>query len=252
MQHKIETPFGKPEFLVLAGSRLYGIDGPDSDYDYIGALVEPPEYVIGLRSHSGQHGFEQHRFSGDNFEGQIYGLRKLVGMFASGDPTSLCTLFADPIIDEFGLCTDEFRSMVLSAQSGKRFLKYMEAQRKSMINQRSKTAQRQDLIDTFGFDTKFAGHLIRLGYQGHEFLSTGKLTLPMKSNERTVVKAIRHGLWSEDAVIDLAEFLFSGLETLLAQTSLPDQPDWEAINKWVIKQYEVLWLHHTWLKELDN
>lgn len=243
MQHTIETPFGSPGFLVLAGSRLYGMNVPTSDYDYVGALIEPADYRLGLLSHKDQRGFEQYEFKGDNFEGSVYSLWKLATMFAEANPTILCLMFADPIVDEFGICTDEFRKMVTSRKSGYRFMKYMEAQRKSMIGQRAKHVTRLDLIAEHGFDTKFAAHLIRLGYQGCEFLATGKITLPMPDEDLVAgclknVLDIRNGLWSIDEVLDEAEALQDRMEALLVTTTLPVEPDWAALSGWVCERYQ--------------
>ncbi len=246
--HTIETPFGEPGFLVLSGSRLYGIDGPDSDYDYVGAIVEPESYRVGLRNYhpEGKHpqqGFEQHPFKGDNYEGSIYSVWKLASMFAEGNPTILCLMFADPIRDDYGICTDSFRSMVASRKSGHRFMKYMEAQRKSMIGQRAKHVQRLELIDKHGFDTKFAGHLIRLGYQGVEFLTTGRITLPLPEHQRQVVLGIRNGEWPMDGVIGASEELEAEMMDALVTTNLPEEADWDSLNEWVVERYRSDWEH---------
>jgi hypothetical protein len=240
--HTIETPFGEPGFLVLAGSRLYGIDTPTSDHDYVGALIEPAWYRLGLKNYNPvgkhpQHGFEQHMFKGDGYEGSIYSLWKLAAMFAEGNPTILCLMFADPIRDDYGVCTPEFRRMTASRKSGHRFLKYMEAQRKSMIGQRAKHVTRTALIEEHGFDTKFGGHLIRLGYQGIEFLRTGNITLPMPEEQRQTVLAIRNGERTMDQVIRHSERLQTAMEYALSYTDLPDEADMDALSKWVTDRY---------------
>lgn len=260
--HAIDTPFGEPEFLVLAGSRLYGIDTPESDYDYVGALVEPQAYRVGLKTYHpegkhAQNGFEQHMFEGDDFEGTVYSLWKLVTMFAEGNPTILCLMFADPIVDRYGICTDEFRKMVVSKKSGHRFMKYMEAQRKSMIGQRAQHVKRLELIDAYGYDTKFAGHLIRLGYQGVEFLNTGKVTLPMpdeslEAGSRLNVLDIRHGRWTEAMVIEESLALQARMEVALEESTLPDAPDWGALNEWVVDRYLRAWLDQALTKARDD
>lgn len=240
--HQITTPLGDPGYLVLAGSRLYGIDGLGSDYDYVAALIEPTEYRVGLRKHrpsgsDAQHGFEQHEFHGPDYEGSAYSLWKLASMFAEGNPTVLCLLYATPLIDDYGISTGEFRDIVASAKSGHRFMKYMQAQRKSMIGQRAKHVQRQQLVDAYGYDTKFAGHLIRLGYQGCEFLDTGQITLPMPVTERQSVLGIRNGKWKMDDVIALSEHLEAEMQKALDRTPLPPEADHEALNEWVVARY---------------
>ena len=241
--HTIETPFGEPGFLVLAGSRLFGIDTPTSDYDYVGALIEPEAYRIGLKKSGTQHGFEQHEFKGDNFEGSVYSLWKLVSMFAEGNPTSLALMFANPIRDDYGICTDAFREMVISRKSGHRFLKYMEAQRKSMTGERASHTKRPELTTVHGYDTKFGGHLLRLGYQGCEFLETGKITLPMPdespvAGSRLNVLDVRHGRWTMQEVVDESLALQARMEAALTTTELPEDADWDRLNDWVIDRYQ--------------
>lgn len=239
--HEITSPFGAPQFLTLSGSRLYGVNTETSDYDYIGAIAEPREYVIGLAHYKHQNGFEQYEFKGDNFEGSIYSLKKLIRMIAQGNPTILCLMFSTIAYDEFSITTPEFRSIAMSRQSGYRFIKYMEAQRKSMLGQRSKHTERLDLIDKYGYDTKFAGHLIRLGFQGIEFLETGFVTLPMRDDEQECVLQIRKGETSEADVIKLSLALQDEMEMALGKTSLPDNPDNDALNAWLVEKYEIAW-----------
>lgn len=241
LNHRIERPFDlEPGYLVLSGSRLYGIDGPDSDYDYVGAIVEPDTYRLGLDTYTQgknrQHGFEQHEFHGSEFEGTVYSLWKFVQMFAEGNPTILCLLFAKPIVDVFGIDHDSFRDLVISKKSGHRFIRYMQSQRKSLW-----IRARPNLVDAHGYDTKFAAHVVRLGYQGIEFLETGHITLPMPEKDRQVVRSIREGKWLVSDVLELAADLEEGLNVSLDESTLPDEPDHEGLSKWLVRKYQNEW-----------
>src|SRR5688572_31106775 len=46
-------------------------------------------------------------------------------------------------------------------------------------------SHRPELEEMYGFDTKYAMHMLRLGFQGVELLTTGRLNLPMRSEEHT-------------------------------------------------------------------
>jgi len=45
----------------------------------------------------------------------------------------------------------------------------------------------------YGFDTKYAMHMLRLGFQGVELLTTGRLSLPMREPERSYLLDVRRG-----------------------------------------------------------
>jgi len=72
---------------IWAGSRLYGTQRPDSDWDERGVCLVPPEALIGLQ------GFEQLQGPGDRV---IYGLTKFFRLALGCNPNILDILFAPP------------------------------------------------------------------------------------------------------------------------------------------------------------
>jgi hypothetical protein len=52
-----------------------------------------------------------------------------------------------------------------------------------------------------GYDTKYAMHALRLGLQGVELLSTGRITLPGPEPDRTYLRSIRRGERPLDEVV---------------------------------------------------
>ncbi|WP_234401781.1 nucleotidyltransferase domain-containing protein, partial [Thermobifida halotolerans] len=186
-----------PEFARLAergtvlrcqvGSGVHGIavSGQD-DRDEMGICVEPPEYVVGLRA------FEQYVFrtqpegvrSGPgDLDLTVYSLRKWTRLALAGNPTVLIPLFVPDSeivhVDDLGRDLRANAERFVSRSAGHRFLGYLRAQRDRMLGRRGGRTNRPELVDRYGFDVKFAAHMIRLGLQGVELLETGRITLPM-------------------------------------------------------------------------
>src|SRR6185312_26759 len=80
-----------------------------------------------------------------------------------------------------------------------RYRGYMQAQGQRLLGARGGGhgtrggGRREELVTAHGYDTKYAMHAARLGFQGVELLETGFLTLPMPEPERSRVMAIRAG-----------------------------------------------------------
>jgi hypothetical protein len=88
-------------------------------------------------------------------------------------------------------------------------------------------------------NTKFAYHLIRLGYQGVEFLSDGTMTQPLPQKQLDVIMRIRHGETDLDSVIDLSKAQEMLVEKIKA--TLPEDPPYPLINDTLIAVYETYW-----------
>jgi hypothetical protein len=195
------------------GSTAHGLHlaGTD-DRDEMGIAVEPPERVIGLTE------FEQHihrtaeerlrhnpsadqRAHGRTPPSQagdldltVYSLRKYTRLAANGNPTVQILLFVKPLfMNRFGRRLRRNAQLFASKEAGARFLGYLGAQRERLLGQRGQMrVTRTELIKRHGYDTKFAMHAVRLGFQGVEYLQTGRLTLPMDAG-RDYCMAVRLG-----------------------------------------------------------
>ena len=100
---------------------------------------------------------------------------------------------------------------------------------------------RPELIAQYGFDTKYAGHVLRLGYQGIEFLETGALTLPLPAPQRERVLDVRMGRVPFADVLAEADDLRDRLEALLETSALPENPDHDAVNAFLADTYRAWW-----------
>jgi hypothetical protein len=233
------------------GSGLHGIAiaGTD-DRDEMGICIEPRNYVIGLDK------FEQYEFrtqpqgvrSGPgDLDLNIYSLRKWMRLAIHGNPTVLMMLFAPR--SALMVCTEDGHQLrtnyewFVSKQAGYRFQGYMRAQREQMMGLRGgrRRTNRPELIELYGFDTKFASHMIRLGYQGVEFLGTGNITLPMPSSQREQVREIKTGQYSRDECLALAFELEMNLQRLIESAAVPEHPRIDLANQLLISMYQQHW-----------
>jgi len=132
--------------------------------------------------------------------------------------------------------------MFASREAGKRFLGYLKAQRERLLGERGQMrVTRTELIETHGYDSKFASHAVRLGIQGIEYLSTGRLTLPMPELDRLRCLDIRRGRWPLVEVVRMIEELEANLFSLLDTSPLPEHPDRERIDAFLVDAYMEWW-----------
>ena len=245
---------------ATVGSTIHGLHhGGQDDRDEMAVFIEPPEYLVGLDRASGirggLYGFEHFvertqsegvRSGPGDLDLVAYSLRKYVRLALKGHPTILLLLFVpeDLILVKTALGDElrELRPAIVSQRAGRGYLGYLRGQKERLLGTRGqKRVNRPELVEAHGFDTKYAMHAARLGYQGLELLETGRLTLPMREPERSRTMAIRTGERSfEEAIAEIEE-----VERLLAEalerTSLPREPDHERVNSFLVDAYRSAW-----------
>jgi predicted nucleotidyltransferase len=175
--------------LGLVGSTVHGVtvDSAD-DRDEMGISIEPPEYVAGLRVFDQwvyRRQPEGTRSGPGDVDRTVYSLRKWCRVALAGNPTVMLLLHVPDdqcsVVKEPGRELRANKHWFASRRAGHAYLGYMQRQRDRMTGERGQMrVNRPELIEQYGLDTKYAGHVLRLGYQGIEFLESGRLTLPMR------------------------------------------------------------------------
>lgn len=89
--------------------------------------------------------------------------------------------------------------------------------------------KRLDGIKRYGFDVKFAYHVIRLASQATQILMEGDLDLE-EPGRREHMKAVRRGEVSEADIRAWFSSAEKNLETLYANSKLREKPDWDKIK----------------------
>ncbi len=235
------------------GSGAHGIakEGRD-DRDEMGICLEPFALAWSTEGQFDQHiyrtatertGKQDAPSQPGDLDLTIYSLRKWARLALAGNPTVLIPLFG-PLVasNAHGAVLREMAPMFASKLAISRFLGYLGAQRQRLLGERGqKNVNRRDLVEKFGFDTKYAGHMIRLGFQGVEYGQTGKLTLPMEPVSRQYVRDVREGLVPLNDVLTKCGELEQELADLKDTSPLPDQPDIQGVNAWMRHTYLKWW-----------
>ena len=120
-----------------------------------------------------------------------------------------------------------------------RFLGYLKGQKAAMTGQAGAHTNRPELVAVHGYDTKYAMHALRLGLQGIELPTTGRITLPVPEPHRAYLRSIRRGERPLAEVLAAVSDAEARLTELRDSPAIPDQPD----HRWVDD-----WLHHSYLK----
>lgn len=235
---------------VVNGSQLYGTSIGTSDDDFIGVCVPDIKCVLGLFNNFEQYEYATSDDSRRNAAGDvdltIYSIRKFTKLVSDGNPSLINLLWVpeNKRISWTPWATQlmMIREHVHSKEAIKKFLGYMTSQIKRLNGeQRKHTPNRPELVEKFGYDTKFAGHAIRLGLQGLEFAQTGEITLPLPVIDRNTVIAVRNGEWKLDTVLFVAEWLVKELEEELENPDIPAHPNRKAIEEIVIDIQKEYW-----------
>jgi predicted nucleotidyltransferase len=213
----------------------------------MGVCIEPPEYVIGLRQfeHCVARTQPQGHSSGPgDVDLTVYGLRKFCRLAAKGSPTVLLLFFVEDddvlLRTEIGAELQALAPAFLSKQTGRAFLGYLEAQARSLRGERHATRTRE-LSAAHGYDTKFAMHALRIGYQGIELLETGRISLPMREPIRGRLREVRAGSPALSDILDEIEEVTGKLQTLAGSTGLPASADADAIDGFLLAAYQRHW-----------
>ncbi|QGH75824.1 nucleotidyltransferase [Gordonia phage Syleon] len=235
--------------LGVAGSQLYGTQLDNGDNDQMGVAIEPPSHVIGLSQfeqwqyHSAGNGV---RSGSEDLDVTVYSLRKWTRLAEQGNPTVLLLGFTpDELLlkDSFwGMQLRANMDMFISQQAGSRFLGYLDSQRKQMLGLTGrKHSNRPELVEQYGYDTKFAYHAVRLGMQGVEYLTTGHMELPMNQEYRDYLIDIRQGRESKEDVVTVINLYIDLLRKLKHSPDLPPRANRVEIDAWLEVMYETFW-----------
>lgn len=223
-------------FSARTGSHMYGTDVPTSDVDTRGVFVPTKEHYLGFLKVVEQ-------VEDKKTDTVYYDLKKFLKLALNNNPTMLEMLFVphDNVLDYrtewYRLMS--YREKFLSKKVKHTFLGYAHSQFQRMLTSgKGKNVTRQELMDKFGYDTKFAMHVVRLLKEGEELLTTGHLTFPRPEAE--FLREVREGKYTLDEMKELVKDMESKFDEFERKSSLPYSPDKEFVDGLCVELVENL------------
>lgn len=239
----IEQKIAKDNLILktVTGSFLYGTETIESDADFQGIFIPPKEYVIGLQKCE-QVIIDELDNKGNKIDYTIYTLPKYIHLAIQNNPNIISMLYTPEKhiieVDKFGQKLLDNKHLFLSKKSYHTFKGYAYAQKRKILT-KEPIGKRVELINKFGYDVKFASHLIRLLYEALDILTIGELTYP--SPHRRELKAIKLGEWTLDKVLAESERLEKLIDEAYVKSNLQHKANLEKIQELQMILLDTYW-----------
>jgi predicted nucleotidyltransferase len=218
-----DSGFDLEQFIIyrcIVGSRAYGLDNDESDTDRRGIYLAPAELQWSLFGAPEQ-------FEDNAAQSCYWELQKFLTMALKANPNILECLFS-PMVEKvtpLGKELLDLRQAFLSQMIFQTFNGYAMSQFKKI---------EQDIRNSGQIKWKHAMHLLRLLLTGAETLRNGSVPVRVEAHRDRLLAVKRSEMpWAE---VDVwRKELHRDFERALADTKLPERPDYEAANRFLIK-----------------
>lgn len=253
---KLGNRISPPKWLVsnimyegVTGSTAYGVSSNSSDLDIIGFCIPPKEIIFPhLTGEIFGFGTQIKRFDqyeqqhinvlewNQNFDINIYSIVKFFQLTMENNPNMLDALFLPRNCVVHSTAISEHvrnnRKLFLHKGCWPKFRGYAYAQLSKIKNKSNSTnSVRNNYINQYGYDVKFAYHVVRLLLEVEQILIEENLDLQKNSK---ILKTVRNGEWSIEKLMDWANEKEKQLENIFANSNLRNIPNESKIKELLI------------------
>lgn len=242
-QNTIQPPkwiLNSIHLLVHMGSEAYGVSSNNSDIDVYGFCV-PPRHIVFPHENKVIMGFDidypkfdqwqQHhcldKSNQKEYDFNVFNIVKYFRLLTDNNPNILDSLFVPRRCilhsTQLGEHVRDKRKEFLHKGSYHKLKGYAYSQYSKIKNKtNSSNPKRHETINEFGYDTKFAYHVVRLIEECHQILMEHDLDI---ERNREVLKSIRRGEWSFERFDEYFKTQEKVLEEMYAKSDLRSKPD---------------------------
>ncbi len=208
-------------YKCIVGSRAYGLDVETSDTDWRGIYLAPAERHWSLFGVPDQI---EHKANDEVY----WELQRFLVLTLKANPNILEVLWS-PLVEHVTPLAEQLLSLrgeLLSKLVYQTYNGYVMSQFRKMQQRRKKGLEAKP---------KHAMHLIRLLLSGIEVLKTHRVPVAVAPEHRDALLSIRAGEMEFDAVDSWRKRLHSKFEDAFRESSLPERPDFEAANRFLLE-----------------
>ena len=207
-------------YRCVVGSRAYGLDNDESDTDRRGIYLAPAELEWSLFGAPEQ-------FEDNATQSCYWELQKFLTMALKANPNILECLYS-PMVEK----VTPLGAELIAARQG--FLSQMIFQTFNGYAMSQFKKIEQDIRNQGEVRWKHAMHLLRLLMTGAATLRDARVPVRVEAHRERLLAVKRGELpWAE--VDAWRKELHQDFERALAETKLPERPDYEAANRFLIK-----------------
>lgn len=212
------------EFVVLRvvlGSRAFGLSTESSDEDRRGVYLPPADWHWGLVKPP-----EQVELFAPGVEETVWELEKFLRLALQANPNILEVLWSPLVLhaDEIGTELRGLRTAFLSKRLFQTYSGYVLSQFRLM---------RKGFERSGTFKVKHAMHLLRLLHSGTHAMRERDIRVDV-AEHREELLAVRRGERTFEEVAARALELNAEFEKAFQATELPDRPDFERVNAFLV------------------
>ncbi len=253
---------GVPSFLsaavqyeVVMGSIAYGVSNDSSDFDVYGFAIAPKEDAFphlrgevpgfdlcqpAFKHFQQHHIFDQSALGGHGrcYDVTVYAIARYFQLLSENNPNIIdmlyvpdnCILYSTAIGDMVRVN----RQLFLHKGCWPKFKGYAYSQL-NKLKVKQPQGKRKSLVEKFGYDVKFAYHVVRLLNEVEQLLNEGKMDLTRNAEQ---LKAIRAGEWTFAELENHFKDKDKQLELAYCNSCLPQKPRLNEIRQLLLDCYE--------------
>ena len=237
---------------VIMGSYSYGCNDTESDMDIYAFCIPPKEilyphlsgHIFGFDEFSenfsrGQYQKHHIEYNNKNYDITIYKITNYFKLCMNCNPNMIDSLFVPrrsvKFESDIGKLIYENRHIFLCKKAWHSFKGYAYAQMHKMKSQ-TRIGKRKETIDKFGYDVKFAYHVVRLINEVEQILIDENIIL---DRDREILKSIRRGEWSMKDIEDYFERKEVQLDSVYVNSELNNKPRYNEIKQLLLNCLEM-------------